>query len=81
MRQSRIWTPLARDHGFYAAPRAAVTALGPPVATLPQTLGRSYNSTLYRRQFSFMYWLCTKQNFLLCAYECDFDDNDTLTIV
>jgi predicted GIY-YIG superfamily endonuclease len=43
--------------------------------------GQAHNSTLYRPQFSFMYWLCTKQNFLLCAYECDFDDNDTFTIV
>jgi septal ring factor EnvC (AmiA/AmiB activator) len=28
-----------------------------------------------------MYWLCSKQNCLLCAYECDFGDNDIITIV
>jgi hypothetical protein len=32
-------------------------------------------------QHSFMYWLCSKQNCLLCAYECDFGDNDKITIV
>jgi hypothetical protein len=42
---------------------------------------QAHNSTLYRRQLSFMYWLCRKQNYLLCAYECDFGDNDKITIV
>jgi hypothetical protein len=43
---------------------------------------QAHNSTLYRRrQFSFMFWLCTKQNCLPCAYECDFGDNDIITIV
>jgi hypothetical protein len=27
-----------------------------------------------------MSWLCSKQNCLLCAYECDFGDNDIITI-
>jgi hypothetical protein len=44
-----------------------------------------HNSTLYPRQHSFMYsfiyWLCCKQNCLMCAYECDFGDNDIITIV
>jgi hypothetical protein len=39
------------------------------------------NSTHYRQQLSFMYWLCTKQNCLMCLYECDFGDNDIITIV
>jgi hypothetical protein len=42
---------------------------------------QAHNSTLYRRQHSFMYWLCSKQNCLLCAYECDFGDNDIIKIV
>jgi hypothetical protein len=42
---------------------------------------QAHNSTLYRRQHSFMFWLCSKQNCLLCAYECDFDDNDIITII
>jgi hypothetical protein len=42
---------------------------------------QAHNSTLYRCQFSFMFWLCTRQNCLLCAYECDFGDNDKITIV
>jgi hypothetical protein len=28
-----------------------------------------------------MYWLCSKQNCLLCAYEHDFGDNSKITIV
>jgi hypothetical protein len=40
-----------------------------------------HNSTLYHRQHSFMYWLYSKQNCLLCAYEGDFGDNDIKTIV
>jgi hypothetical protein len=43
--------------------------------------GQAHNSTLYRRQHSVMNWLCSKQNCLLCAYECDFGDNDIITIV
>jgi hypothetical protein len=42
---------------------------------------QAHNSTLYRRQHSFMYWLCKEQNCLLCAYECDFGDNDAIIIV
>jgi hypothetical protein len=42
---------------------------------------QAHNSTLYPHQHSFMNWLCSKQNCLLCAYECDFDDNDIITIV
>jgi hypothetical protein len=42
---------------------------------------QAHNSTRYRRQHSFMYWLCCKQNCLLCAYEWDFGDNDEITIV
>jgi hypothetical protein len=38
-------------------------------------------STHYRCQLSFMYWLCSKQNGLLCAYEHDFGDNYIITIV
>jgi hypothetical protein len=35
----------------------------------------------YRCQLSFMYWLCSKQNCLLCAYEHDFGDNYIIRIV
>jgi hypothetical protein len=35
----------------------------------------------YRQHFSFMYWLCCKQNCLLCAYEHDFGGNYIITIV
>jgi hypothetical protein len=42
---------------------------------------QAHNSKLYRRKHSFKYWLCSKQNCLLCAYECDFGDNDIITIV
>jgi hypothetical protein len=42
---------------------------------------QAHNSTHYRRHHSFMFWLCGKQNCLLCAYECDFGDNDIITIV
>jgi hypothetical protein len=42
---------------------------------------QAHNSTLYRQQHTFMYWLCTKQNCLLCPYECDFGDNDIIPIV
>jgi hypothetical protein len=35
----------------------------------------------YRRRQSFMAWICSKQNCLLCAYERDFGDNDIITIV
>jgi hypothetical protein len=42
---------------------------------------QAHNSTQYRRQLNFMYWLCSKQNCLLCAYECDFADNYKITIV
>jgi hypothetical protein len=37
---------------------------------------QAHNSTLNRCQHSFMYWLSSKQNCLLCAYECDFGVND-----
>jgi hypothetical protein len=33
---------------------------------------QAHNSTHSRCQLSFMYWLCSKQNCLLCAYEHDF---------
>jgi hypothetical protein len=42
---------------------------------------QAHNSTLYRCQHSFVYWLCSKQNCLLCAYECVFRDNDMITNV
>jgi hypothetical protein len=42
---------------------------------------QAHNSTLYRRQFSFMYWLCTKHNCLPCAYEYDFGENYIIIIV
>jgi hypothetical protein len=42
---------------------------------------QAHNSTHYRRQLSFMYWLCSKQNCLLCAYEHDFGDNYIISIV
>jgi hypothetical protein len=42
---------------------------------------QAHNSTHYRRQLSFMYWLCSKQNRLLCAYEHDFGDNYIIIIV
>jgi hypothetical protein len=42
---------------------------------------QAHNSTQYRQQLSFMYWLCSKQNCLLCAYEHDFGDNYIITIV
>jgi hypothetical protein len=42
---------------------------------------QAHNSTHYRCQLSFMYWLCSKQNCLLCAYEHHFGDSDKITIV
>jgi hypothetical protein len=42
---------------------------------------QAHNSTHYRCQLSFMYWLCSKQNCLLSAYEHDFGDNYIITIV
>jgi hypothetical protein len=42
---------------------------------------QAHNSTLYRQQFRFMFWLCSKQNCLLCPYEFDFGDNYIITIV
>jgi hypothetical protein len=43
---------------------------------LPHHQGaQAHNSTHYRCQLSFMFWLCRKQNCLLCAYEHDFGDN------
>jgi hypothetical protein len=41
---------------------------------------QAHTSTLVRRQHSFINCLCRKQNWLLCAYERDFDDNDIITI-
>jgi hypothetical protein len=35
----------------------------------------------YRQHFSFMHWLCSKQNCLLCAYEHDFGGNYIIPIV
>jgi predicted GIY-YIG superfamily endonuclease len=52
-----------------------------PRRLLRHQRAQAHNSTHYRRQHSFMYWLCSKQNRLLCAYECDFGDNDKMTIV
>jgi hypothetical protein len=49
-----------------------------PRRLLRHQRAQAHNSTLYRRQHSFMYWLCSKQNCLLCAYECDFGDNDII---
>jgi hypothetical protein len=42
---------------------------------------QAHNSTHYRQQLSFLYWLCSNQNCLLCAYEHDFGDNYLITIV
>jgi hypothetical protein len=42
---------------------------------------QAHNSTLYRSQHSFMYWICSKQNCPLCAFEHDFGDNYIITIV
>jgi hypothetical protein len=42
---------------------------------------QAHNSTHYRCQLSFMYWIWSKQNCLLCAYEHDFGDNFIITIV
>jgi hypothetical protein len=52
---------------------------------LPRRLPRhqraqAHNRTHYRRQLSFMYWLCSKQNCLLCAYEHDFGENFMITM-
>jgi hypothetical protein len=52
-----------------------------PRRLLRHQRAQAHNSTLYHRQHSFMYWLCSKQNCLLCAHECDFGDNDIITIV
>jgi hypothetical protein len=41
---------------------------------------QAHNSTHYRCQHSFMYWLCSKQNCPLCFYEHDFGDNYIITI-
>jgi hypothetical protein len=43
-------------------------------------LAQAHNSTHYRCQLSFMYWLCCKQNCLMWAYEHDFGDNYLITI-
>jgi hypothetical protein len=42
---------------------------------------QAHISTQYRCQLSFMYWLCSKQNCLLRAYEHDFGNNYIITIV
>jgi hypothetical protein len=42
-----------------------------PLRLLHHQRAQAHISTLYRRQHSFMYCLCSKQNCLLCAYECD----------
>jgi hypothetical protein len=42
---------------------------------------RSAQQHTYRQHFSFMYWLCSKQNCLLCAYEHDFGGNYIIKIV
>jgi hypothetical protein len=52
-----------------------------PRQLLRHQRAQAHNSTLYRRQHSFMYWLSSKQNCLLWAYKCDFGDNDRITIV
>jgi hypothetical protein len=41
---------------------------------------QAHNSKHSRRQLSFMYWLCGKQNCLLCAYEHDFGNNYIITL-
>jgi hypothetical protein len=52
-----------------------------PRRLLRHQRAQAHNSILYRRQHSFMYWLCSKQNCLLCAYERYFGDNDIITLV
>jgi hypothetical protein len=47
-----------------------------PRRLLRHQRAQAHKSPLYHFQLSFMYWLCSKQNCLLCAYECDFCDND-----
>jgi hypothetical protein len=42
---------------------------------------QAHNSTHDRCQLSFMYWLCSKQNCLLCTYEHHFGDSYIITIV
>jgi hypothetical protein len=42
---------------------------------------QAHSSTPYRRQQSFMLWLFSKQNGLLCAYECDYGVNYKITMV
>jgi hypothetical protein len=42
---------------------------------------QAHNSTHYRCQLSFMCWLCSIQNCLLCGYEHDYGDNYIITIV
>jgi hypothetical protein len=44
-------------------------------------LAQAHTNTHYRQPLSFMYWLCSKQNCLLCAYEHDFGDNYIIAIV
>jgi hypothetical protein len=41
---------------------------------------QAHNSTHYHRQLSFMFWLSSKQNRLLCAYEHDFGNNYIITM-
>jgi hypothetical protein len=70
----------AASHIFF---NAGVSGNG-RVSDNPRRLPRhqraqAHNSTHYRRQLRFMYWLCSKQNCLLCAYEHDFGDNYIMT--
>jgi hypothetical protein len=63
---------------------ATYVSLNGRVSEKPRRLPRhqraqAHNSTHYRHQFK--YWLCSKQNRLLCAYEHDFGDNYIITIV
>jgi hypothetical protein len=66
---------------FYESLTTNGTVSDKPSRLMRHQRAQAHNSTLYRCQQSFMYWLCSKQNCLMCAYEFDFGDNDKITIV
>jgi hypothetical protein len=78
--------PFSQECCFSAKMDGGVSQLNGRVSDEPLLLPRhqpaqAHNSTHYHQQLSFMYWLCSKQNCLLRAYEHDFDDNYKIMIV
>jgi hypothetical protein len=61
---------LGKKKFFWGQLQVAVNGIvsDKPRRLLRHQHAQGQNSTLHRRQHSFMYWLCHKQNCLLCAY-------------